>query len=227
MGRNKKKRRGGRSIFFIVLIIGILIGLLLMKFNGFYWVKNKIHKVQGGRLITIDAGHGGNQPGSLAGDVVEKELNLQIALKLQVELQNRGYQVIMTRTGDETVDLLERTEIANNTGADLFISIHQNAFEDGSVHGIETWYHDGKAATGSEKLATLIQSSLVRTLKAADRGIRSGDKLVVVRETIMPACLVEAGYITNENERSLLKSDEYQNKIATAIADGIDSYFQQ
>lgn len=179
------------------------------------------------KLIVIDAGHGDEDPGSSISNVDEKDLNLQIALKLKSALEEEGYEVMMTRSDDTYLTLTERAEFANEVEADLFISIHQNSYiDDSTVSGIEVYYNESTKTESDEVLAQFIQTELVETTGARDRGIRAYDELVVTRKTEMPACLVELGYMTNKSELSLLQSDAYQYKLVTGMVNGINQFFE-
>ena len=179
------------------------------------------------KLIVIDAGHGDEDPGSSISNVDEKDLNLQIALKLKSALEEEGYEVMMTRSDDTYLTLTERAEFANEVEADLFISIHQNSYiDDSTVSGIEVYYNESTKTESDEVLAQFIQTELVETTGARDRGIRAYDELVVTRKTEMPACLVELGYMTNKLELSLLQSDAYQYKLVTGMVNGINQFFE-
>lgn len=178
-------------------------------------------------MIVIDAGHGDEDPGSSISNVDEKDLNLQIALKLKSALEEEGYEVMMTRSDDTYLTLTERAEFANEVEADLFISIHQNSYiDDSTVSGIEVYYNESTKTESDEVLAQFIQTELVETTGARDRGIRAYDELVVTRKTEMPACLVELGYMTNKSELSLLQSDAYQYKLVTGMVNGINQFFE-
>lgn len=138
------------------------------------------------KLIVIDAGHGDEDPGSSISNVDEKDLNLQIALKLKSALEEEGYEVMMTRSDDTYLTLTERAEFANEVEADLFISIHQNSYiDDSTVSGIEVYYNESTKTESDEVLAQFIQTELVETTGARDRGIRAYDELVVTRKTEM------------------------------------------
>jgi len=153
--------------------------------------------------------------------------DLEVALKLQEALGAAGYSVMMTRSGDESLSLFERAEFANEVGADLFISLHQNAYvEDHSVNGIEVYYNNREKSVESEKITQLIQAGLITETGAKDRGIRAYNELVVTRETTMPSCLVEMGYMSNPTELSLMNSDSYQDKTVTGIVNGINQFFE-
>lgn len=179
------------------------------------------------KLIVIDAGHGGIDPGSTIDGSIEKDINLEVALKLQKALEQAGYSVVMTRNDDSEVSLRERADIANDVQADLFISLHQNSYgEDNQVNGIEVYYNSSTKSDESEHIANLIQTGLVEETGARDRGTKVYNELVVTRETQMPSCLVEMGYLSSVVERSLLESDSYQDKIVKGILEGINRFFE-
>ncbi len=176
-------------------------------------------------LIVIDAGHGGADVGCSKGDLYEKDINLSIANHTRELLNARGYEVLMTRAGDETVSLEERVNLANENGATIYISIHQNFYEKetADVHGIETYYSAECGADG-RRLAKLMQQQLTEHTDARDRDIVANENLYVIRETNMPACLVETGFLSSKKERALLASDEYQQQLAQSIASGVELY---
>lgn len=178
-------------------------------------------------LVALDAGHGGEDEGSARDGVLEKTVNLQIVEAVEAQLTALGYQVILVREGDETLSLQERVQLANDAGAHIYVSIHQNACEEqvSDVSGIEVWYNSGKADQGSKRLAQLIHSDLILYTQAADRELVEDESLYVIRETTMPACLVETGFLSNPTERTLLITPEYQTQIAEGIVSGIDLYF--
>lgn len=179
------------------------------------------------KLIIIDAGHGGIDPGSDSHGILEKEINLEIALKLQEVLHENGYSVLMTREDDNSLSLRERSDFANEKEADLFISLHQNCYaQDASVHGIEVYYNSDKT-TNDQQLAQMIQESLINETGAKNRGIHSDNGLVVTRETIMPAVLVETAFISNDDELDLIMSDDYQNKVVKGIVVGIEEFLNE
>ena len=178
-------------------------------------------------LIIIDAGHGGIDPGSDSHGILEKDINLEIALKLQEVLHENGYSVLMTREDDNSLSLRERSDFANEKEADLFISLHQNCYaQDASVHGIEVYYNSDKT-TNDQQLAQMIQESLINETGAKNRGIHSDNGLVVTRETIMPAVLVETAFISNDDELDLIMSDDYQNKVVKGIVVGIEEFLNE
>lgn len=172
--------------------------------------------------IVIDPGHGGDRPGACYEDIMEKDIDLAISLKLVTILQNLGYQVIMTRSGDTELGLYERADLANAAGADVFVSIHANAAENRpDYQGIYTYYHP--SSNRGARLAQAIQTPLCQITGAIDRGIKDAD-FVVLRETEMCAVLVETGFMTNHEELMRLVDDDYQQLLAQGIARGIIDY---
>lgn len=236
--RNSKRKPRFKYIkmsLFILLLtaIGVLTNIKLKKEDLIEPATSEIQvfarsiEEEKQKLIVIDAGHGDEDPGSSISNVDEKDLNLQIALKLKSALEEEGYEVMMTRSDDTYLTLTERAEFANEVEADLFISIHQNSYiDDSTVSGIEVYYNESTKTESDEVLAQFIQTELVETTGARDRGIRTYDELVVTRKTEMPACLVELGYMTNKSELSLLQSDAYQYKLVTGMVNGINQFFE-
>ncbi|MBN1859223.1 N-acetylmuramoyl-L-alanine amidase [Candidatus Bipolaricaulota bacterium] len=177
-------------------------------------------------VIVIDAGHGGDDPGALGvNGVLEKDLNLDLA-KL-VYAKSLGFpelQVVLTRRTDTFLELSDRLDAASDAGASLYVSIHANAHSLSSAAGIETYVGLG-ADAASRRLAEIIQSSLVRSTSARDRGVRSSD--IYIGSAKMPAVLVEVGFLTNATEAANLISIRYQDCIADAILSGILLYLEE
>ncbi len=176
-------------------------------------------------LIVIDAGHGGHDSGAVGSKVYEKDMALASALELEKQLKQKGFKVYMTRSTDVFVDLYERADIANELGADLFISIHYNATTNSTAHGVEVLYAgDGKR--DSHSLAEDIQPYLVKDLKAVDRGTVYRPNLVVLRKTKMPAVLCELGFVTNPEEQDKMLNPSYVSTSAASIVKGIEKYLK-
>ncbi|MCL2199746.1 MAG: N-acetylmuramoyl-L-alanine amidase [Defluviitaleaceae bacterium] len=182
------------------------------------------------KIIVLDAGHGGWDPGKVTGKIEEKNINLEIAKKLQTYLEQGGATVIVTRLEDKELgkskqgDMHARRVIANSSHADIFLSIHQNSYSSSSVHGAQTFYFDQSG--NSEKLATAIQNRLCEFVDPSNKfHPKANDNYFVLKQTAMPAVLVECGFMTNYNERNKLMDESYQEKIAWGIYLGIVDYF--
>ncbi len=177
--------------------------------------------------VAIDPGHGGEDGGCSNGDILEKNLNLEIALLLEKKLQAMGLETMLIREDSDThMSLEERVQRAQEAKADIYVSIHQNSYDGknpDSVSGIETWYCG--SSQGSRRLAQLVHKGTVEKTGARDRELRQTDELYVIREASMPSCLIETGFVSNTEECGALASAEYQEEIAAGIAQGIDYYF--
>lgn len=178
-------------------------------------------------IIAIDPGHGGSDPGAVGpAGTVEKEHTLAIALYARELLEKSGHQVILTRDTDQDVafpeatasaELRTRVDIANQAYADIFISIHINAAASAEAHGTETWYY-----LGGQAFAAFVQTALSK-LGLADRGVKQAN-FYVLKHTVMPAILVEIGFISNPQEEQLLATEEFRLNAAQTIVDGIWSW---
>ncbi|MBQ4526721.1 MAG: N-acetylmuramoyl-L-alanine amidase [Clostridia bacterium] len=188
-------------------------------------------------LLVIDAGHGGNDCGAVGRDeegnvvVYEADVNLDIALRVEQRLVSRGIEVIMTRTADTELgssvmaDLVNRAEIANDADADLFISIHNNAFTSPDATGTTVLYaglsNSGGYEITSQELAQNIHKLLVKATGLKDRGLTVSPGIVVLKKTNMPAVLLECGFVTSYNDQLVLTNENKLNDIADAICEGI------
>ncbi|WP_077368491.1 N-acetylmuramoyl-L-alanine amidase family protein [Anaerosalibacter sp. Marseille-P3206] len=180
------------------------------------------------RLIAIDPGHGGSDPGACYG-AQEKEVTISISHKLNDRLKSLGYNTIMTRSDDSYKGLYERTDIANNNNADIFISIHSNANNNRNASGLETLYHPSKSeGDGSSlDLAKMIQEEVIKTTGFKDRSIVERPKLAVLRTSHMPAALIEVGFISNQGDQALITNSEFQDKVVDGIVKAIERYFKE
>jgi N-acetylmuramoyl-L-alanine amidase len=189
-------------------------------------------------IVVIDPGHGGSDPGARHNGVVEKDMVLTVSHKvMQLLDSDPSVTAFMTRRDDTFVSLLNRTEFANNLGADLFVSIHANAAEfspgviNPYVHGIETWYTVGELErvgshrTDSRQLAGVLQRHMIQATGANDRGLKDAPNFVVLQETKMPAVLLELGFLTNPYEAARLANAQHQWQLANAIYLGIIEAF--
>ena len=178
-----------------------------------------------GKKIAIDAGHGGTDKGAIGNGLLESEINLSIALKVESLLKQKGIQVVMTRNNDTFISLDGRVAKAVNANADSFVSIHTNSSTSPDPSGTETYYSTAATrAENSKQLATFIQNRLYPALGTKDRKVKTADFRVIYK-TPLPAVLVELGFISNSSDSSKLASDYYRNKAAEAIALGIQDYY--
>ena len=193
------------------------------------------------RAIFLDPGHGGSDSGAVSNGLREKDLTLSVYNKVSSRLASLGYSVLTSRNTDKDVGLVDRADQANKSNADMFLSIHFNAGGRGASYGIETYYYkarpeyipainkakhnDPERLEKSRKLAQKIQQSLVRKTGAYDRGVKR-ETFAVLRETSIPSILVELGFIDNQAEANKIKTNEYQEKLADGIVDGIVEYYK-
>ncbi len=195
-----------------------------------------------GITVAVDPGHGGIDGGVMVGQYLEKDVNLKIAGRLRKKLKEEGARVILTRKQDADVsdmgpkeasrhrrDLLGRINTINQSGADLFVSIHVNSCEASYVRGSICFYETGRG--DSKKLSECLQTSLNRVTgrdlqegELVHREIKEGDFSLLLRETEPPGSMIEVGFATNPTERKLLTETGYQKEITVAIKEGIENY---
>ena len=208
--------------------------------NGKYTIAKEENK-NTKRAIFLDPGHGGSDSGAVSNGLREKDLTLSVYNKVSSRLASLGYSVLTSRNTDKDVDLVSRADQANKSNADMFLSIHFNAGGRGASYGIETYYYkarpeytpainkdkhnDPERLEKSRKLAQKIQQSLVSKTGAYDRGVKR-ETFAVLRETSIPSILVELGFIDNQEEVNKIKTNEYQEKLADGIVDGIVEYYK-
>lgn len=196
------------------------------------------------KIVYIDPGHGGTDSGAHYFGVQEKTINLQVSKKIQKLLEDKDYEVIMSRTTDKAIDYkTERSEMVNSSDADIFVSVHHNAMPgNAGVHGIETFYYkydpdfpskinetmhnNPERVIESGKLVAAIHDELISNTGAVNRGVRR-ETFAVLRETAIPAVLLELGFMSNRAELNKLTMNSYQDILANAVVNGIDNYFKQ
>ncbi|WAA12441.1 N-acetylmuramoyl-L-alanine amidase CwlD [Fervidibacillus halotolerans] len=224
-------------IFFGFLFVVIFI--LYLKRDDLFWREtwNAWNLPLTGRIIYIDPGHGGPDGGAEKEGVVEKDIALSISMKLRDYLEQQGAFVLLTREKDSDLadedlqglsrrkvqDLHRRAKLINESEADLFISIHLNAIPSPKWRGAQTFYYPRYVE--SEIAATLIQEELIDNLQNTDRKAKSITNVYLMKEVKKPGVLVETGFLSNPEERELLKNEDYQEKIAISIYEGIMRYF--
>ena len=205
------------------------------------WVKDASRDKNTKRAIFLDPGHGGSDSGAVENGVREKDLTLSVYSKVSSRLASLGYTVLTSRNTDKDVGLVNRADQANKSNADMFLSIHFNAGGRGTAYGIETYYYKHEQGyepainkdkhnsperiEKSRKLANKIQQNLLYKTGAYDRGVKRAS-FAVLRETSIPSILVELGFIDNQEEVNKIKTNEYQEKLADGIVDGIVEYYK-
>ena len=216
--------------------IGFLCSLLLLLMCLLYTVfHGKAENAMFPMLkavIVLDAGHGGWDPGKTGTNGVnEKELNLAVTEKLAEYLEMGGAEVILTRPSDgalgngKQTDMAERKRIANESGADILVSIHQNAFPSAKAKGAQVFYHN--SSEKGKVLAECVQENLKNRVDGSNhRQAKENDSYYILRTTEIPAVIVECGFLSNYEEEKLLNDAGYQEKLAWAIYCGILDYFE-
>lgn len=193
--------------------------------NGI-WIPFKKDLV--GKTIVLDPGHGGYDSGAAGGGILEKNITLEVGLKLTEVLKAHGATVYMTRNTDKYVSLKDRVQYSNSIKPDAFISIHVNSDDSisSNARGIETYYNSiyGVMPADSKRLATELQEELIKSTGTVTRKVKD-ENFYVTRENDAPAVLVEIGFITNSQERANLITDRYQNKLCTGFENGLVKFF--
>ena len=177
------------------------------------------------KTIVLDAGHGGFDAGAVSASRMEKVDNLNMALDVQKKLQAQGQRVIMTRNTDVFVPLGERAAIANRNNADIFVSIHRNAFTAPTANGIETFTQTGAPAVNA-RYALLVHNRIINVAAQSNRGLKTGN-FQVLRETRAPSMLLELGFITNTRDNQLFDTnfDAYGTAIMRGILEALGEPF--
>lgn len=216
----------------VAIITCLLIITYIMPVNTFAMDNSD-------KVILIDPGHGGIDGGAKSKTgTIEKDINLQISLKLRDYLEEKGYKVYMTRDEDEGLyqkgntvrekkreDLNRRVEMKKETECDIFVSIHQNMFPQSKCYGAQVWYASND---NSYNLATIVQDSIKESVKDNNKRVAkpAAEAYLILRDKYEGASiLVECGFLSNPDEEARLKSDEHQNLIVEGISNGIDKYF--
>lgn len=184
-----------------------------------------------GKVIVLDAGHGGKDRGSSFGNIYESDINLSLVIKLKNALNKHGVDVILTRDGDYDLsspdayrrkksDFDNRIALINNSGADLYLSIHMNYLIDSRYYGAQVFYTDE-----NKELASLLQDSLIRNVESPLKEKKLSNSIYMYKKLNIPGVLVECGFLSNDMERKLLVTEEYQYKLVNAIVDGLLKYY--
>ncbi|HEY8392202.1 MAG TPA: N-acetylmuramoyl-L-alanine amidase [Capillibacterium sp.] len=178
-----------------------------------------------GKVIILDPGHGGADAGAIStGGLREKELNLVVALRLKAKLEALGAEVLLTREDDRYLWLYDRVAIANRAGGSVLLSIHANNHDNKKINGLEIWHHPEREESAA--LAAVLARTVLDRTKQHFRGSMASKEFVLPREAEMPAVIFEMGFISNPEEEKLLKTEEFQEKIAEGLCQGLLDYFQ-
>lgn len=225
-----------KKIRFIVVIALLFSGLLLGKTVSRYVSGNRVITGTEEKKVILDPGHGGNDPGKIGVDKSkEKEINLQIARKVEKKLKKEKINVKMTRTEDKGLesetarnhkieDMKERVRIINEEKPDLAVSIHQNSYPQESIKGAQVFYFTHSEA--GKEAAEIMQESLKTVDSGNKRQAKANNTYYMLKKTEVPTIIVECGFLSNWEEAEKLGSKEYQEKIAQAICDGIIDIFK-
>ena len=187
------------------------------------------------KIVVIDAGHGGSDPGKIGvNNALEKDINLSIALKVKDILEKKGITVVLTRENEDGLyqetdtnkkrsDMQKRCQIIAESKCTIAVSIHQNSYHEESVAGPQVFYY--ATSTQGQQLATIIQNELIEQLAPEKkRTAKANDSYYLLKKAVCPIVIVECGFLSNWNEAALLVTDEYQQKVAQAVADGIEKH---
>lgn len=221
-----------------IALFALLLLALLAAAAVYHGFETRQTASNGNFKIVLDAGHGAPDGGAVGiSGVEEKDINFAIVQKLQEILENRGFEVILTRTDDsglqdenaDTIrkmkisDMNTRRDIVAESGADLFLSIHMNSFSDPKVSGLHIFYD--KSHPDGEELAKRIQKKIGEVTGAETHTVKTADEsLFLMKNSPIPAILAECGFLSNPEEEERLKTEEYQAKIAWAIAEALLDY---
>lgn len=212
--------------------------MTLLLLLGMIVVSRKLSQLVAGEnvqaqkeVVVIDAGHGGHDPGKVGvNDVLEKDLNLQIAERVKKLLEKNNIEVVMTREDDvmedtKLEDMKKRVELINKTKPAITVSIHQNSYSDPSVKGAQVFYYTGSDV--SKEAASLMQEELRKVDTENTRQIKANSDFYMLLKTKVPTIIVECGFLSNPSEAEKLVTEEYREEMAQAICNGIVTWLSQ
>ena len=223
-------------MFFVIrlkrVVFGLILVILMIYICTYFYpiLKETISLPSTNKLIVIDAGHGGFDPGAIGiTGKEEKTINLAIALKLQALLEQSGANVVLTRATDDAIagtkreDMKLRRSIKEDSEGDLFLSIHLNSFPEEKYKGAQTFYPKG--SENSKTMAEKIQKSLINILdKGNNRIAKELEDMYLIKNSKIASVIIECGFVSNSEEEAKLSTSEYQDKIAWAIYIGLTEY---
>jgi N-acetylmuramoyl-L-alanine amidase len=235
-----------RNVLLFILVFVLILAVYGLNVNT-YETASVTRKQDVQRLILIDPGHGGEDPGAVSSysGIKEKDVNLKIAFFLRDALEKEGYSVLMTREEDKLEytpdttniiqkrkqDLLRRKKMMDEAGADIVVSIHLNKFPETQYFGAQTFYPH--KSPESQRLAVAIQDSLREIVDPGNkrvamlRGKPNETPIIILRDIKTPTAIVECGFLSNPGDEKKLGTEEHQKKLASAITKGIIDYFKQ
>lgn len=180
-------------------------------------------------LVILDAGHGGFDPGKIGiNGALEKDVNLAISQKVKKYLEEQGFRVIMTRenggalSDSKVEDLKARVALINEESPSIAVSIHQNSYSQESIHGAQVFYYTH--SKGGEEAAKILQEAMLEVDPENNRQAKANDTYYLLKKTKETTVIVECGFLSNQKEADLLVTEEYQEKIASSVANGIRKY---
>lgn len=234
----------GKKIRYAVLSVFMLFMIVAIALSSRSEIKNYIDTVSlpvSGKVVVVDAGHGVPDEGAEVGDgTTEAQTNLKIALKLQNLLEQSGCTVILTRSDENGIydldsktlkqkkisDIRNRVKIGNESSADIFVSIHLNKIPQPQYSGWQTFYN--KNSEQGQKLAKQIQSNLNEAIQKENKRVPAKiENIYIINNVEIPTTIVECGFLSNPEEKELLLTDSYQNRLAWGIYNGIIDYFYE
>lgn len=225
---SKRKGRCPLPALYLLTVVGLTVAVLWGSRAVTVLAENL--PIEREHCFIIDAGHGGEDGGATScTGILEKQINLEIALRLNDLMHFLGYETKMIRTTDVSIytkgeslsqkkasDLKERVRIANEADGGILLSIHQNNFSDSRYSGAQVFYTDSE---GSRQLATQLQTAFIQTLnKTSNRSVKKADSIYLMEHIDCPGVLIECGFLSNVEEEAKLTSADYQKKLCCVIA---------
>ena len=216
-----------KKLEMLVLVLLVLFLVMVNRNLRKQVTSEEIEISHVGKIIVLDAGHGGKDPGKIGvSGALEKDINLQIVMKIKAFLEEKNYQVVLTTGNDsesKKEDMKRRVDVINETNPFLAVSIHQNSFSDPSVSGAQVFYYS--ESKEGEVFAKQMQSALLAVDEKNMRQAKADDSYYLLKRTKVPTIIVECGFMSNPQEEEKLKTEEYQEAISNAIVAGIESCF--
>lgn len=237
MGIKKRYIEIVMAVIMLVALCVVCLGTGSIVAKGAKDSKSEAKSKQEKATVVLDAGHGGKDPGKIGvNGSIESEINLKIVNKLKVYLEENGVNVTLTRKDENGLydegdsnkkksDMNKRCEIVNEISPDVLISVHQNSYSSEGVKGAQVFYF--KNSNDGEMIAEIIQKHLVEEVDTSNgRQHKENNNYYILKNVSCPAVIVECGFLSNYSEAELLASDQYQQKLAEAIGNGVLEYLE-